>query len=229
MLSLVGLFATLWTVACQTLSRGFSRQKYWSGLPFSLGDLPHPRMEPASPASPALADGFFTWKGWKKAFSSKKTLKGSEETCSEEAALFFCSFVAVENQSWEQLVWHLHWIMSLLYLPHPYFKEHAATDPFSSDDLSKDSLRSPLRTPQLLIIVPSLDSTHIPLGIFWTPSLADLAALSPHLPLKLQCTWMVKLPLWCQAVTIFKGVQYLRVAYNYLMYCDYLFGKLSSN
>ena len=32
----------LWTVACQTLmSTGFSRQEYWSGLPFpSLGDLP---------------------------------------------------------------------------------------------------------------------------------------------------------------------------------------------
>ena len=33
--SRVGLFATLWTVACQTpLSVGFSKQEYWSGLPF---------------------------------------------------------------------------------------------------------------------------------------------------------------------------------------------------
>ena len=34
--------ATPWTVACQApLSMGFSRQEYWSGLPFpSLGDLP---------------------------------------------------------------------------------------------------------------------------------------------------------------------------------------------
>ena len=33
---------TPWTVACQApLSMGFSRQQYWSGLPFSLpGDLP---------------------------------------------------------------------------------------------------------------------------------------------------------------------------------------------
>ena len=40
-LSPVGLFATLWTVACQVpLSMEFSRQKYWSGLPFPpLGDL----------------------------------------------------------------------------------------------------------------------------------------------------------------------------------------------
>ena len=31
-----------WTVACQApLSMGFSRQEYWSGLPFPPGDLPH--------------------------------------------------------------------------------------------------------------------------------------------------------------------------------------------
>ena len=33
------------------LSMGFSRQEYWSGLPFpSLGDLPNPGTEPRSPA-----------------------------------------------------------------------------------------------------------------------------------------------------------------------------------
>ena len=38
------------TVVCQTpLSVGFSRQKYWSGLPFpSPGDLPHSGIEPGS-------------------------------------------------------------------------------------------------------------------------------------------------------------------------------------
>ena len=37
------------------LSMGFSRQEYWSGLPFpSPGDLPDPGIEPMSPASPAL-------------------------------------------------------------------------------------------------------------------------------------------------------------------------------
>ena len=40
---------------------GFSRQEYWSGLPFSSpGDLPHPGIKPVSPVSPALAGGFFT-------------------------------------------------------------------------------------------------------------------------------------------------------------------------
>ena len=41
--------ATLWTVALQApLCMGFSRQEYWSGLPFpSPGDLPDPGIEPA--------------------------------------------------------------------------------------------------------------------------------------------------------------------------------------
>ena len=44
------------------LSTGFFRQEYWSGLPFpSPGDLPDPGIEPKSPASPALAGGFFTY------------------------------------------------------------------------------------------------------------------------------------------------------------------------
>ena len=55
-LSLVGLFATPWTVAHQfPLFMGFSGQEYWSGLPFPPpGDLPHPGIEPVSPVSPAL-------------------------------------------------------------------------------------------------------------------------------------------------------------------------------
>ena len=41
-----------WTVAHQAPpSMGFSRQEYWSGLPFpSPGDLPDPGIEPVSPA-----------------------------------------------------------------------------------------------------------------------------------------------------------------------------------
>ena len=46
------VFATPWTVAYQAPpSMGFSRQEYWSGLPFSSpGDLPDPGIEPGSPA-----------------------------------------------------------------------------------------------------------------------------------------------------------------------------------
>ena len=56
-LSRVRLFATPWTVAHQAPpSRGFSRQEYWSGLPFpSPGDLPNPGIEPRSPALEADA------------------------------------------------------------------------------------------------------------------------------------------------------------------------------
>ena len=59
--SCVQLFATLWTVACQTsLSMQFSRQEYWSGLLcLPSGDLPYPGIEPTSLTFPALADGFF--------------------------------------------------------------------------------------------------------------------------------------------------------------------------
>ena len=60
-LSRVQLFATPWTVAHQApLSMEFSRQEYWSGLPFpSLGDLPDPGVEPTSLAPPALAADSF--------------------------------------------------------------------------------------------------------------------------------------------------------------------------
>ena len=60
--SCVQLFGTPWTVAHQApLSEEFSRQDYWSGLPFpTLGDLPSEGIEPASLASPALAGEFFT-------------------------------------------------------------------------------------------------------------------------------------------------------------------------
>ena len=52
LLSRVRLFTTPWTVAYQTpRSMGFSRQEYWSGVPFpSPGDLPNPGIEPRSPA-----------------------------------------------------------------------------------------------------------------------------------------------------------------------------------
>ena len=52
LLSRVRPSATPWTVAYQASpSMGFSRQEYWSGLPFpSPGDLPDPGIEPASPS-----------------------------------------------------------------------------------------------------------------------------------------------------------------------------------
>ena len=56
-LSCVQLFATSWTISYQApLSMQFSRQEYWSGLPFPFpGDLPNVGIEPGSPALQAYA------------------------------------------------------------------------------------------------------------------------------------------------------------------------------
>ena len=52
----------LWTVAYQApLFMGFSRQEYWSGLPFPpSANLPDPRFELTCVTFPVLAGGFFT-------------------------------------------------------------------------------------------------------------------------------------------------------------------------
>ena len=71
LLSCVKLFVPLWIVSHQTpLSRGFSRQEYFSGLPFpSPGYFPDPGNEeesPVSPASPSWESRFFTTKPFEK-------------------------------------------------------------------------------------------------------------------------------------------------------------------
>jgi len=55
-------FAIPWAVAHQApLSMEFSRQEYWSGLPFPpSGDLANPGIKSASFASPSLPGRFFT-------------------------------------------------------------------------------------------------------------------------------------------------------------------------
>ena len=62
LLSHVQLFVTPWTVDHQApLSMEFSRQEYWSGLPFPTpGDLQVPGIKPTSFLSLALAGRFFT-------------------------------------------------------------------------------------------------------------------------------------------------------------------------
>ena len=61
--SVVSDFVTPWTAACLgLLSMGFTRQEYWSGLPFPPpGDLPEPGIQPASST---LAGGFFSIEPW---------------------------------------------------------------------------------------------------------------------------------------------------------------------
>ena len=80
-LSCVQLFTTPWTVSCQaSLSLGFSRQEYWSGLPFPFpGSLPDPGIKPKSPGSPALAGGFITIEPpWKPVLHSVLEIDSAE-------------------------------------------------------------------------------------------------------------------------------------------------------
>ena len=76
------LFATPWTAAHQApLSLGFSRQEYWSGVPFpTKWDLPDTRLEPTSPP---LAGGCFTikpsWERPKKMYHFSKGRKVVKE------------------------------------------------------------------------------------------------------------------------------------------------------
>ena len=77
-LSCVWFFANAWTVACQApLCLRFSRQEYWSRLPFPTpGDLPDPEIKTPSLVSPAQAGRFFTTAPlWKPLFLSVLVLK----------------------------------------------------------------------------------------------------------------------------------------------------------
>ena len=54
----VQFFVTPWSVALQTLSMRFSRQEYWSGLPFpSPKNLPNPGTETGADSSPSEPPG----------------------------------------------------------------------------------------------------------------------------------------------------------------------------
>ena len=84
-------FVTPRTRACQaSLSPGFSRQEYWSGLPFpTLGDLPDPGIEPMPLVSPALAGGFFITASCQVQFTPKHF---SVVGYTHYAHFYFCHF-----------------------------------------------------------------------------------------------------------------------------------------
>ena len=76
-LSCVQLFAIPWTVAHQApLSMGFSRQEYWTGLPFpSPGDRPDPGIKGIEPGSPAVqADSLATEPPGKPSVSNSSSI-----------------------------------------------------------------------------------------------------------------------------------------------------------
>ena len=94
-------FATPWTVARQTsLSMGFSRQEYWSGLSFPpSGDLPNPGIEPVSSMSLALAGRFLTTELPGKPLTTG--LPGNSQL-----VLLLFSFYSWRN--WGSEKWHAH-------------------------------------------------------------------------------------------------------------------------
>ena len=100
------LFVTLWTVALQApLSMGFSRQEYWSGLPFpTLVDLPNPGIEPMSLVSPVLAVRFFTTSAtWEDSINIVITFIDSH--------IIKQQYIPLKNSTWS---WYNHFIWCLL-------------------------------------------------------------------------------------------------------------------
>ena len=87
--SRIWLSATPWTVAHQALlCMEFSRQEYWSRLPFpSPGDLPDPGAKPVSLKSPAQTGGLFT----------------TSATWKTQRSLFFLNFCKVDDKSFSCL------------------------------------------------------------------------------------------------------------------------------
>ena len=81
--SCVQLFATLWTVTCQApLSKGFSSQEYWSGLPWPPpGDLSNLGIKPASRMPPAQSGRFFTTTAIWKPLISPTTAFWKQRIC----------------------------------------------------------------------------------------------------------------------------------------------------
>ena len=91
-----------------SLSMGFSRQEYWSGLPCPPpGDLPDPGNEPISPASPALAGRFLTADPLGKLINNQNLSphsSGGWEVQDQDAGRFIvwwgslpCSYMAVSE------------------------------------------------------------------------------------------------------------------------------------
>ena len=107
--SRVQLFATPWSIAWQTLlSMEFSKQEYWSWLPFPTPwDLPHPGIKPLVP--PALEGQFFTTvppRKYKLQLGSA-VCRENPRNCSADAGFFFCH-LQKSRRNIPGLVWQLH-------------------------------------------------------------------------------------------------------------------------
>ena len=127
LLSRVRLFATPWTVAYQAPpSVGFSRQEYWSGLPFpSPGDLPNPGIEPGSPvlqadalpSEPPRKSGCLTLAEWPHNYGYLVIVQLSLRTIrlSYSSSVYSCHLFLISSASVTSLLF-------VLYLAHPCIK-----------------------------------------------------------------------------------------------------------
>ena len=110
MLSHLQLFTTPWTVARQApLRLKFSRQEYWSELPFPPPrDLPDPGIKPTSPTSPALAGISFTTE------PHGKPLGAGGSDCKESA----CQRKRLGFDPWiGKIIWRRKWQLTPVFLP----------------------------------------------------------------------------------------------------------------
>ena len=111
-LSRVRLFRTPWTVACQApLSMEFSRQEYWSGLPFpSLGDLPNLGIKPGSSA--LQADSLSSeppGKSKNVGVGSLSLLQGIFPTQGSNRGLLHCRWILYQLSYQESPQWVKEW------------------------------------------------------------------------------------------------------------------------
>ena len=127
--SFVWLCVTIWTVACQVpLSVDFSRQEYWSALPFPPpGDLPNPGIEPKSLTFPALAGGFFTTSATRglqslESCPAPRPCAPSQSSCSPRAVRcttldslcpYFCVFLWISLDKPCLIFWVTVWFSRL--------------------------------------------------------------------------------------------------------------------
>ena len=107
-------FSTPWTVAHQvSLSMGFLRQEYWSGLPFlSPGDLPDSGIEPMSSA---LVGGFFATELPTRGFPSGSD--GKESACNAGVTRF---------EPWVMKIpWRKEWQPTPVFLPGEFHEQRS--------------------------------------------------------------------------------------------------------
>ena len=173
---------------------GFSRQEYWIGLPFSSpGDVPHPGIKPASPAS---AGRFSTTEPTGKSYSLKLTQKKKKNFKPNNWRLFASSCPPNAQRFWDVLFFFLNTflfytnhVFSLLkmnpslhrYLANP----HLWTAPLQSTSAVSRSLMD-----ITMSMLPTLNSP------FQNQLQSLLASLPPNAPLSYPPTSLKNQVLW---------------------------------